>query len=62
MVLCHEAPNPGHGTVFPQTDNLATVLNTVVLQGLERDGLAPPLRLLGLGEHLFFAVITDIIT
>ena len=58
MVLGHEAADAGDGAVLAKTDDFATVLDAVVLEGLEGDGLADALRLLGLAEDLLFALLS----
>jgi len=58
MMLSHEAPNSSNRTVLPQPHNLASILNTVVLESLQRNGLTTTLHLLGLGENLFFPLLT----
>ncbi len=57
MVLGHEAPNPCNGTVLPQPHDLATVLDPVVLEGLEGGSLVHSLRLLGLGVNLLLPLL-----
>jgi len=58
MMLSHEAPNSSNRTVLPQPHNLASILNTVVLESLQRNGLTTTLHLLGLGENLLFPLLT----
>ena len=57
VMLRHKAADPRHRAVLPQPNHLAPVLDPVVLEGLEGDGLAPPLGLLWLGEHLLLALL-----
>ena len=59
MVLSHEASNSGNGGILPQPDNLSISLNSVVLEGLKRNGLAPALDLLGLGEDLLLPLLSS---
>jgi len=59
MVLRHEATNSGNGGVLPQAGNLTTILNTVVLKGLKRNGLGTTLHLLGLGVNLLLALLSS---
>jgi len=57
VVLGHEAADASDGTVLAQTDDLATILDAVVLEGLEGDGLVDALGLLGLAVDLLFALL-----
>ena len=59
VVLGHEASNSGNRRVLSKPDNLSSVLNTVVLEGLKRDGLVNTLRLLGLGENLLLPLFSS---
>ena len=59
MVLGHEASNSSNGGVLPQPDNLSTILNPVVLEGLKRDGLVNTLILLGLGVNLLLPLLSS---
>jgi len=59
MMLSHEASNASNRTVLPQPDNLTSILNPVILEGLKGDGLAPALDLLGLGEDLLFPLLSS---
>ena len=58
MVLGHEAADASDGAVLAKTDDLATVLDAVVLEGLEGDGLVDALGLLGLAVDLLFALLS----
>ena len=57
MVLGHEAADAGDGAVLAKTDDLATILDAVVLEGLEGDGLVDALGLLGLAVDLLLALL-----
>jgi hypothetical protein len=59
VVLGHEASDSSNGGVLPQPDNLSTILNSVVLEGLKRDGLVNTLRLLGLGVNLLLPLLSS---
>jgi len=59
VVLGHEAADSCNRGVFSQAGNLAIGFNSVVFQGLQRDGLADTLDLLGSGEDLLFALLTS---
>jgi hypothetical protein len=59
MMLSHEASNPGNGRVLPQPDNLSSILDPVVLEGLERNGLVDTLRLLWLGVDLLLPLLSS---
>ena len=59
VVLRHEASNTGNGGVLPEAHDLTTVLYTVVLEGLEGDGLGPTLDFLGLGVDLLLALLSS---
>ena len=58
MVLGHEAADASDGAVLAETDDLAAVLDAVVLEGLEGDGLVDALGLLGLAVDLLFALLS----
>ena len=58
MVLGHEASNTGNRGVSPQPDNLAAILDSVVLESLKRDILVYTLDLLGLGVNLLLPLLT----
>ena len=57
VVLGHEAADAGDGAVLAEADDLASVLDAVVLEGLEGDGLVDALGLLGLAVDLLFALL-----
>ena len=57
VVLRHEAADAGDGAVLAEADDLAAVLDAVVLEGLEGDGLVDALGLLGLAVDLLFALL-----
>jgi hypothetical protein len=59
VVLGHEASNASHGAVLAKTDDLATILNSVVLKSLEGDGLRRTLSLLGLGVDLLLTLLSS---
>jgi len=59
VVLRHEATDSGNRRVLPQPDNLSTILNSVIFEGLERNGLVDTLRLLGLGVDLFLPLLSS---
>ena len=59
VVLGHEASNSGNRRVLSEPDNLSTILNTVVLEGLERNSLVNTLRLLGLGVNLLLPLLSS---
>ena len=58
-VLSHEASNPCNRGILSESHNLTISLNSVVLEGLERDVLTPALDLLGLGENLLFSLLSS---
>ena len=58
VVLGHKAPDASDGGVLAKANNLASVLDPVVLEGLEGDGLVGTLDLLGLGEDLLLALLS----
>jgi len=59
VVLGHEASNSGDGRVLSKPDNLSSVLNLVVLEGLKRNGLVDTLVLLGLGVNLLLPLLSS---
>ena len=59
VVLGHKASNSSNGGVLPEPDNLASVLNTVVFEGLKWNGLVNTLRLLGLGVNLLLPLLSS---
>jgi hypothetical protein len=59
VVLGHEASNSSDGRVLPEPDNLSSVLNTVVLEGLKGDSLVNTLHLLGLGVNLLLPLLSS---
>ena len=59
MVLGHEASDSSNRGVLPQPDNLSTIFNSVVLEGLKRDGLVNTLSLLGLGVNLLLPLLSS---
>lgn len=59
MVLGHEATDSGNRRVLSKPDNLSSVLNTVVLEGLERNSLVNTLRLLRLGVNLLLSLLSS---
>ena len=58
VVLGHKAPDASDGGVLAKANNLASVLDPVVLEGLEGDGLVGTLDLLGLGVDLLLALLS----
>jgi len=58
VVLGHEAPDAGDGAVLAEADDLAAVLDAVVLEGREGDVLADALGLLGLAVDLLLALLS----
>ncbi len=59
MVLGHEASNSGNGRVLSEPDDLSSVLNTVVFEGLKGDSLVNTLHLLGLGVNLLLPLLSS---
>merc|ERR1711935_624748 len=58
VMLGHEAADSGHWTVLPKTSYLSIRLNTIVLQGLKRDGLVGTFYLFWLGVNLLLTLLT----
>jgi hypothetical protein len=57
-VLGHEASNSSNRRVLTKTNDLSISLNTVVLEGLKRNGLVHTLNLLGLGVNLLLTLLS----
>ena len=58
-MLGHEATNSGNRRVLSEANNLSSFLNTVVLEGLKRNGLGGALNLLGLRENLLLSLLSS---
>ena len=57
-MLGHEASNSSNRRVLTKTNDLSISLNTVVLEGLKRNGLVHTLNLLGLGVNLLLTLLS----
>jgi len=58
VVLGHEAADSRDGGVLAEANDLPPVLDAVVLEGLEGDGLVHALGLLGLGVDLLLPLLS----
>ena len=58
VMLGHEAANPRNGAVLPKPNDLPPILDAVILESLEGNGLMDALRLLGLGVNLLLPFLT----
>ena len=59
VMLGHETADSCNRRIFSKASDLSVGLNSVVLQGLHRNGLVHSLHLLGSGEDLLFALLTS---